>query len=337
MHICDRIEYKVTFLNQSDDNSISFIKKQLKGLRIQVQQLENLTGHNEALFQEQLEKSDKARIELQEDAQSSINNISLQNDNAEVDAACNLRDILRLEEWPAFSGEGKYKHMEFMKTIDILKEDFKIPDEYISAILHSFFTKSEKKCYYKMRQYHGKHSWPWWKEKIISKWENDSCRFIMEDYFEEAILNIKRDRKMSWFLKQKDRLTALHPDMAEKMVYKRILRKCGGDFKYSIRSRCIEPCSTEDYINSMEDITTRTKMGKNWYKTPIDNKTGGKAISRPNKPQERAPLKCHKSGFTSHLANTCSKRTRINWIEVEKAEDTKETVVSLPEIGSDPS
>ncbi|MBW0542652.1 hypothetical protein O181_082367 [Austropuccinia psidii MF-1] len=77
--ICARIESKVTLLNQPDDNSISFITKQLKELRIQVQNLETSTGHNAALFQEQLEKSDKARIELKEDIQSSINNISLRN------------------------------------------------------------------------------------------------------------------------------------------------------------------------------------------------------------------------------------------------------------------
>ncbi|MBW0460931.1 hypothetical protein O181_000646 [Austropuccinia psidii MF-1] len=35
-HICERTESKVTFLNQPDDNSISFITKQLKYLRIQV-------------------------------------------------------------------------------------------------------------------------------------------------------------------------------------------------------------------------------------------------------------------------------------------------------------
>ncbi|MBW0587777.1 hypothetical protein O181_127492 [Austropuccinia psidii MF-1] len=40
-HICERIESKVTSLNQPDNNSISFITKQLKELRIQAQNLEN--------------------------------------------------------------------------------------------------------------------------------------------------------------------------------------------------------------------------------------------------------------------------------------------------------
>ncbi|MBW0583735.1 hypothetical protein O181_123450 [Austropuccinia psidii MF-1] len=188
-----------------------------------------------------------------------------------------------------------------------------------------------------MRQDHGKHSWPWWKEQIISKWGNHSWRFKMENSFEKAIFNIERNRPMSWFLKKKDRLTALHPDMCETMVHKRILRKCGGDLEPAIRSICIEPCSTEDYINAMEDIATRTKIGRNWYKPSMDNKTSGKPIPKFNKPHENAPLKFHKCGSTSHLANTCPKKTKINEIEIEK-DDTKETNdVPVNESDSEPS
>ncbi|MBW0518005.1 hypothetical protein O181_057720 [Austropuccinia psidii MF-1] len=169
--------------------------RQFKELRIQVQNFENSTGHNAALFQEQLEKSDKARFEVKEDIQSIINNVSLKNDlsrqstpiiarnplnlnndlshttesNAEVETACNFKGITRLEEWPTFSSEGEYNHIQFMKTIDMFKEDFNIPDEYISFRLHSLFTKLAKKWYYKMRKDFGKHSRPWWKEGIISK------------------------------------------------------------------------------------------------------------------------------------------------------------------------
>ncbi|MBW0553728.1 hypothetical protein O181_093443 [Austropuccinia psidii MF-1] len=347
--ICPIIESKATLLNQPNDNSISFITTQVKELRIQAQSLEKSTRHNAAPFQEQLERSGKARLELKEDIQSSINNISLKNDfprqsipildrnvlnlnndldhtvssNAEVETSCNFKYIPRLEEWPTFSGEGEYNHMEFMNTVNMLKEDFNIPDIYISARLHSLFTKSAKKWYYKIRQDNGKHYWTWWKEQIISKWANYSWRFKMENSFEEAIFNIERYRPMSWFLKQKDILTALHPDMSEAMLHKKILRKCGGDLEHAIRRRCIEPCSTEDYINAMEDITTRTKIGRNWYETPMDNKNSGKPIAKPNKPHDKAPLKFYKCGSTSHLANTCPKKTRINAVEVEK-DDTKE-------------
>ncbi|MBW0537644.1 hypothetical protein O181_077359 [Austropuccinia psidii MF-1] len=315
-------------------------------------------------FPRTIEKSDKARLELKEDIQSIIHNISLKiefprhsttilernvlnlnNDlhhtissNAEVETPCNFKEISRLEEWPTFNGEGEYNHMGFIKTIDMFKEECNIPDKYISARFNSLFTKSAKKWYYKMRQDNGKHSWPSSKAQIISKWANDSWRFKMENSFEEAILNIERDRPMSWFLKQKYMLTALHPDMSETMIHKVILRKCGGDLEHAIRSRCIEPCSTEDYINAMEGITTRTKTGRNWYETPMNTNTSGKTIPKPNKPHEKAPLKFHKCGSTSHLKNTCPKKTRINEIEINKVEDTKETKnVPLHDSNSEPA
>ncbi|MBW0574927.1 hypothetical protein O181_114642 [Austropuccinia psidii MF-1] len=36
--------------------------------------------------------------------------------------------IAKLEEWTTFSGEVKYNHIEFNRTIDMLQEDFYIPD-----------------------------------------------------------------------------------------------------------------------------------------------------------------------------------------------------------------
>ncbi|MBW0500042.1 hypothetical protein O181_039757 [Austropuccinia psidii MF-1] len=159
----------------------------------------------------------------------------------------------------------------------------------------------------------------------------------MKNSFEEAIFNIERDRPMSWFLKQKDRLTALQPDMSETLVHKKILRKCGCDLEHAIRSRFIEPFSTEDSINSMEDITTRTKIGRNWYKPPMDNKTSEKTIPKPNKPHEKAPLKCHKCRSTSHLTNTCPKKKRINEIEIEKDDTKEKNDVPVHESDSEPS
>ncbi|MBW0587671.1 hypothetical protein O181_127386 [Austropuccinia psidii MF-1] len=87
----------------------------------------------------------------------------------------------------------------------------------------------------------------------------------------------------------------------------------------------------------MEYITTRIKIGRNWYKLPMDNKTSAKPIPKPNKPHDKAPLKFYKCGSTSHLANNYPKKTRINEIEIEK-DDTKETNnVPLHESYSGPS
>ncbi|MBW0462748.1 hypothetical protein O181_002463 [Austropuccinia psidii MF-1] len=34
-----------------------------------------------------------------------------------------MKEVPKLKEWPHFSGEGEYDHMEFIRGIEIIKED----------------------------------------------------------------------------------------------------------------------------------------------------------------------------------------------------------------------
>ncbi|MBW0520087.1 hypothetical protein O181_059802 [Austropuccinia psidii MF-1] len=47
-----------------------------------------------------------------------------------------IKEAPQLKEWPTFTCEGKYDHMSFIKAIDILQEDYAIPDELITSRLH---------------------------------------------------------------------------------------------------------------------------------------------------------------------------------------------------------
>ncbi|MBW0545676.1 hypothetical protein O181_085391 [Austropuccinia psidii MF-1] len=71
------------------------------------------------------------------------------------------KDIPKLEEWPPFSGEGEYNHIEFIKAISMLQEDFHIPDEIVVGKLHSLFTRTAKRWYYRIRQEYESHDWSW--------------------------------------------------------------------------------------------------------------------------------------------------------------------------------
>ncbi|MBW0519394.1 hypothetical protein O181_059109 [Austropuccinia psidii MF-1] len=103
------------------------------------------------------------------------------------------RDITKLKEWPTFSGEGEYNHVEFIRTIYMLQEDFDIPDKMIVGKLHSLFTRTSEKWYYKMRKENFKQHWIWWKSEIITKWGNNSSIFKMETAFESSIFNSYKD------------------------------------------------------------------------------------------------------------------------------------------------
>ncbi|MBW0553264.1 hypothetical protein O181_092979 [Austropuccinia psidii MF-1] len=72
----------------------------------------------------------------------------------------------------------------------------------------------------------------------------------------------------------------------------------------------------------MEDIITRTRVGKTWTKNPIESKMFPKSFRDEERP-EKPVLKCHKCGSILHLANTCTKKTEIN--EVQHTEGKQES------------
>ncbi|MBW0510880.1 hypothetical protein O181_050595 [Austropuccinia psidii MF-1] len=92
---------------------------------------------------------------------------------------------------------------------------------------------------------------------------------------------------------------------------------------------CIEPCSTEEYINALEDILTRTKIGRSWKKlhikspiSPYIKEDKSKEAFKPNTSNNNEQRKCHKFGGIGHLANNCLKKAKIN--EIVEAEDHNE-------------
>ncbi|MBW0548513.1 hypothetical protein O181_088228 [Austropuccinia psidii MF-1] len=174
-----------------------------------------------------------------------------------------MKEAPQFKECPTFIGEGKYDHMSFIKTIDMLQEDYSIPDELIIAKLHSLFEKSAKRWYYGIRQTNGKKNWSWWKQEIITKWANDAWRYKIKNAFQNSFFNPDKDKPLTWLLKKVERLNALCSEMSQEMVHMKILKKCGGELEHSLRSSCIEPFSTEEYINALEDIKTRKKIGRN--------------------------------------------------------------------------
>ncbi|MBW0569816.1 hypothetical protein O181_109531 [Austropuccinia psidii MF-1] len=171
-----------------------------------------------------------------------------------------MKEAAQLKEWPTFTGEGEYDHISFIGTINMLEEDYAIPDELITARLHPLF-ENAKQWYYGIRQTNGKNTWSWWKQEIITKWANDVWRCKIENAFENSFSDPDKDKTLTWLLKQVERLNALYAEMLQKMVHMKILKKCGCVSEHSLRSRCIEPCSTEEYINALEDIVTRIKIG----------------------------------------------------------------------------
>ncbi|MBW0562749.1 hypothetical protein O181_102464 [Austropuccinia psidii MF-1] len=105
------------------------------------------------------------------------------------------------------------------------------------------------------------------------------------------------------------------------MVHMKILTKCGGEMEHALIGRCIQPCSTEEYINALEDIVTSAEIGRKWKK--LDIKNPNKPFSKgdntresfkPNKSTTNEQRKFHKCGVIGYLSNNCLKKAEINEI-----------------------
>ncbi|MBW0546003.1 hypothetical protein O181_085718 [Austropuccinia psidii MF-1] len=131
-----------------------------------------------------------------------------------------LKEAPKLKEWPHFSGEEEFDHMEFIRGIQMIKEYFELPDRLVTERFNPLFIGSAHRWYIKLRQAHGHQSWTWWKTQIINKWANNAWRFEVETALEYTYFNADKDKALPWFCQQKDKLTALYPDMSELMIHR---------------------------------------------------------------------------------------------------------------------
>ncbi|MBW0513006.1 hypothetical protein O181_052721 [Austropuccinia psidii MF-1] len=52
-----------------------------------------------------------------------------------------LNEVPKLKEWPHFSGEGEYDHMEFIRGIHMIKQDFESPDRLVTERFNPLFSR----------------------------------------------------------------------------------------------------------------------------------------------------------------------------------------------------
>ncbi|MBW0543481.1 hypothetical protein O181_083196 [Austropuccinia psidii MF-1] len=178
--------------------------------------------------------------------------------------------------------------MEFIRGIDIIKEDFELPYRLSTAIFNILFTRLAHGWYIKIRQAHGHQSFTWWKTQILKKWANDAWRFKVETAFESSKFNADKDRSLPWTTEQS---------------------------------------SEEDIINILEILTTRTRIGSSRVnlKTKFNTTWNDSVDKNPeensnNMKYKSADIirKCRILQSSTHSANPCPRKGKINEIYIEK-------------------
>ncbi|MBW0543338.1 hypothetical protein O181_083053 [Austropuccinia psidii MF-1] len=99
--------------------------------------------------------------------------------------------------------------------------------------------------------------------------------------------------------------------MSEFVIHRKTIRQCGGDLEHACKSRTTEK-SSEDIINALEEVTTRTRIGssrvnlKTRFNTPWKYSVGKNTKENSNNikyKSEDAIRQCHICQSTRHLAN----------------------------------
>ncbi|MBW0536424.1 hypothetical protein O181_076139 [Austropuccinia psidii MF-1] len=121
------------------------------------------------------------------------------------------------------------------------------------------------------------------------------------------------------------------------MNERKILRKRGSDLEHATKSRTTEKSSEEDIINIFEEVTARTRIGSSKVnlKTKL-NKPGKYYVDKNPKRNSNSIKyksadvirKCHICQSTTHLANTCPKKGKINEKDIEKEPDVEKDDVN---------
>ncbi|MBW0541454.1 hypothetical protein O181_081169 [Austropuccinia psidii MF-1] len=166
INTCDRIESKYQVQNdEMEDLSIFNINDQLNILKDHILEISENTNQ----FATHLAKSDSERKKLKDEIISNVEQLHknyephmprhstpLTEEKLSVKGSLtpllgenviSAKDIPKLEEWPTFSGEGEYSHIEFIRSIYMSQEDFNISDEIIVGKLHCLFIRTAKKWY----------------------------------------------------------------------------------------------------------------------------------------------------------------------------------------------
>ncbi|MBW0513284.1 hypothetical protein O181_052999 [Austropuccinia psidii MF-1] len=115
--------------------------------------------------------------------------------------------------------------------------------------------------------------------------------------------------------------------MSEFMIHRKILRQCGGALEHDINSRTTEQSSEEDIINILKEVTTSTRIDsirlnlKARFNKPWRDSVDKNPKQNSNNMNYKSAdiiRKCHIFQSTTHVANTCPKRGKINEIDIER-------------------
>ncbi|MBW0546226.1 hypothetical protein O181_085941 [Austropuccinia psidii MF-1] len=186
-----------------------------------------------------------------------------------------LKEVPKFKEWPQFSGEGEYDHMELIRGIDMIKEDFELTDRFetVETAFESDKLNADKE-----------KALPWFFQ------QKDRFTALYPDRSELMI-----HRKL---------LTQFGDDL-EHAVKSRTTEKSSAEYIINI----LEEVTTRARICSIR-VNLKTRFNTPWKDSVDENPKENSNNIKYNSAD--VMIKCHICQSTTHSANKCPKKGEIN-------------------------
>jgi hypothetical protein len=131
--------------------------------------------------------------------------------------------------------------------------------------------------------------------------------------------------------------------MSQEDMHLRILKKCGGDLEHAVKSRAPKNASTEDIINILEDIITRTRIGRKYQHKKSNTEEESQSYAKvecsitdtpkvDNPHKDKKCYNCQKIGHTSHKCPQKDSKI-INQVDIREKPKNDQEQISDNEFG----
>ncbi|KAG0138919.1 hypothetical protein CROQUDRAFT_20315, partial [Cronartium quercuum f. sp. fusiforme G11] len=173
------------------------------------------------------------------------------------------KDYPPVKDWPRFSGEGEYNHLEWIEWIDNVQDELSMPDSLITCKLAIIMINSARSWFISKRRSIGKASWPKWRELIKENFGTPLWKRKMGLAFDkDRFRNEHRNKPVAWLQLQRKRLNAAWPFLTTSEQIDKILGVCHGDIEHAVQSRIRDMENFEAFANIFEEVVTNTSAGK---------------------------------------------------------------------------
>ena len=248
-----------------------------------------------------------------------------------------------IADWPKFSGEGDYDHVNFIKYIDHILVSYSATDEIAIARLPRLFEGVALDWFVTKQETVGQQSWSTWKELIKAQfgtrlWEKKVRRAFESDYFDPL-----KHKPHKWCLAQKKRIDCIYKNPTQLEINDKILNQCRGNLEHQIRCRITDmDTDLSELIGVMEEVIEMTGISRKFKESLNDRKdptTRPEVVKdKESKPSDTPPRKtpvpeCYNCGEKGHKSPNCpspkKKIYNVN-MEVENEEDTQSNFDLIP-------